>query len=160
MNNILKLTKQNGILCRLIGIITTTTNFFFKVIHFFTGSNKFISYSKKSSNNNECPFNNPNEDITQKIGTGLYIEDSNKSCPVFYTGPPSKKSICEQRRIKKCLKYQEEHGCKVDEKYCKGLEPDCHVLPNKEIPGRGQVKTIPGAPVKINKTSSSSHPEK
>lgn len=125
-------------------------------------------FSKKGSKSGKCPFNERESEILKNIGTASQSGPKTKSCPIFYTGPPTKKSVCEQRRIKKCLKDQEKYECKVDESKCKCLAPDCSVMPDKEIPGRGGVKNIPGAPMigweritkRVAKKSSSSHHKK
>lgn len=148
MNKILKFTKQNGLLSRLNGTLSLHNKICYSN-QFFAASSKAtaISYSKKAPKDDKCRFNEHNKDLLQKIGSAPHVEDStSKSCPIFYTGPPTKKSICEQRRIKKCLKDQYEHGCKVDKSKCRGLAPDCTTLPSKEYPGRVKAKKIPGAP--------------
>lgn len=146
MNNIIKLAKNNGFIHKLNGIGFTRYNFFYIIISSITVLNRIaVNYSSKP--NDRCPFNYPQPDLVSRIRAERTAEKRSKASPVFYTGPlPSEKSICEERRIKKCLLHQEEYDCVVDPSKCEGLAPDCSILPNKEVPGRVPVKNIPGAP--------------
>lgn len=116
----------------------------------FRDFNIFITVAIKhfSKKDDKCPFNASEQDIVERISRSSKAESgSTKACPIFYTGPPTKKSICEQRRIEKCVKYEKEHACKFDKMKCEhGLAPDCVELPDKIVPGRDDVKNIPGCP--------------
>lgn len=125
-----KITKANELLKRLNQTNTITIN----------------RYSKEGSKNEKCPFNSSPQNIVDKVRSGSKTGETNKACPIFYTGPPTEKSVCEQRRFVKCMKDQEENACKIDKCKCAGLAPDCSELPDKQVPGRDCGKNIPGCP--------------
>lgn len=99
------------------------------------------NYSSKSAGD-RCPFKKQSDCTNSETKTES--DKPPKTCHVFFTDPHTKKSVCEQRRERKCILEQRETDCKMDEGKCKGLGPDCRRSPEKEVPGRDDSKDIPG----------------
>lgn len=102
------------------------------------------NYSRRYSRDDERFILDPDAELIDKLRSK---EEEPKSTPIFYTGPRKELSICEQRRIKKCHEEEDEICGDV---YCHKMAPECHLMPEKVIPGRVQPKYIPGRAVELD----------